>query len=328
LRIAEISHRGLPIADCGITAYNGQGLFNHGQIRNPKSAMLSQLLGSMTPQSFLEDYFLKLPLAMAGGCRHLCTLGSWEIVVHLLAQTGIDVLVGREGAAWQGPTPDAAEARRLLDDGYTLGIRHAERHHHDLARLASDFAAEFAAPVDLHLYMTPASHAGFGWHYDAEDVFILQTQGSKVWSLRKNTVNPWPLVETIPQDMRYRGEMMPLMRCSLAAGDWLYIPAGYWHSTQAGEESISLSVGLKMPAAIDLFDALRPRLLDSLRWRQRLPLAGDLQTGSEQQRLADLRALAANLAEDLTRQMIEDEFLRDWLQAQKEEHAKPQAAER
>ena len=37
---------------------------------------------------------------------------------------------------------------------------------------------DFAAPVDVHLYCTPAGQPGFGWHYDAEDVFVLQTAGS------------------------------------------------------------------------------------------------------------------------------------------------------
>ena len=275
-------------------------------------SMLSELLGSLSPQAFLNDYFLKLPLAMAGGCRRLCSLGSWDVVLHLLAQPGVDVLVGRQGEAWQGPTPGPADARGVLDQGYTIGIRHAEKHHAGLAELAAEFAADFAAPADLHLYVTPAGQAGFGWHYDAEDVFILQTQGSKEWSLRKNTVNPWPLVETIPQDMRYRAEMMPLVRCNLAAGDWLYIPAGYWHSTQASEESISLSVGLMMPTALDLLDALRPRLLDSLRWRQRLPPAGRVSSLCEEERMAQYQAIVADLTKDLSHQMAEESFLSTW----------------
>ena len=275
--------------------------------------MLSQLLGSIPPQTFLDDYFYKLPLAMAGGCRHLVQLGSWQTVLELLAHPEVDVLVGRDGQSRPGDTPRPDQARELLAEGYTIGIRHAERHHSGLAALAAEFHAEFAAPVDVHLYVTPAARAGFGWHYDAEDVFILQTLGSKVWSLRKNTVNPWPLVETTPADMRYRAESMPLLRCQLAAGDWLYIPNGYWHSTQAGEESISLSVGLTSPTALDLCDALRSRLLDSLRWRQRLPLAGSIDQRDEAEQLQQLQQIAADLSQDLARQLLSEEFLTGWL---------------
>ena len=151
------------------------------------------------------------------------------------------------------PTP--GEARSLLAAGYTLGIRHAQKHDPGLTGLAEDFRKAFAAPVDVHLYCTPAGQPGFGWHYDAEDVFVLQLAGAKEWLLRKNTVNPWPLVETLPADMRHQREIMPVLRCSLRAGDWLYVPGGYWHRTEAAdEESVSLSVGLLPACAIDAFD--------------------------------------------------------------------------
>jgi ribosomal protein L16 Arg81 hydroxylase len=74
--------------------------------------------------------------------------------------------------------------------------------------------------------------------------------------------------------MGHERELMPVPRCTLAAGDWLSIPAGYWHRTRALEESLSLSVGVLSATALDVYDALRRHLLSSLRWRQRLPAAG------------------------------------------------------
>jgi 50S ribosomal protein L16 3-hydroxylase len=105
-------------------------------------------------------------------------------------------------------------------------------------------------------------------------VFVLQTAGAKEWWLRKNTVNPWPLVETLPHDMQYEREIMPVMRCSLRAGDWLYVPNGYWHRTAASELSFSLSIGIMAPTALDLLDFIRHQLVNSLRWRQRLQSFG------------------------------------------------------
>ena len=136
-------------------------------------------------------------------------------------------------------------------------MRHAERHDPRILALAKDFEREFAAPVNIHIYATPGGQFGFGWHYDAEDVFILQTTGRKEYLLRKNTVQPWPLEETLPQDMRYEREIMPLMRCALEAGDWLYIPAGYWHMANAEQTAISLAIGVMSHAAIEVLDLLR-----------------------------------------------------------------------
>ena len=178
-----------------------------------------------------------------------------------------------------------------MGEGYTLCIRHAERHHAGLATVAHDFAEELSAPIDIHIYCTPANSPGLSWHYDVEEVFILQTRGSKSWELRKNTVHPWPVLETIPQDMRHEREIMPVMRCELQPGDWLYIPSGYWHRTRAKEESISRSIGvLAAPGAV-CYNFLRKEDLASLRWRQRLPFhraGSDHALGNE--RLSELRA--------------------------------------
>src|SRR5205085_7566357 len=130
--------------------------------------------------------------------------------------------------------------------------RHAELHDEQLAELASSFAKDFAAAVNIHVYCTPAGEYGFGWHYDAEEVFLIQTLGRKEYSLRKNTVHPWPLEETLPSDMRYEREIMPLMRCELAASDWLYIPSGYWHMGKSLETSITLAIGIQPHSAIEV----------------------------------------------------------------------------
>ena len=264
---------------------------------------ISELLRGVTLSEFLEQHFLRLPFSTPGGCEHLRSVATWETIDKILAQPEADVIVGRGGEQYVGERPtSAAGAQALLDNGYTLGIRHADLCDEQLAELAIGFCEEFAAPIDIHVYATPAGREGFGWHYDAEDVFVLQCQGSKTWELRKNTVNPWPLVETLPSNMRHEREIMPVMRCSLAAGDWLYIPAGYWHRTRAGEESISLSIGVLSATALDVFDFLRIRLVDSLAWRQRLPPPGR-EGGVEA-----LRAVLSGLASDLSKMMAEKDF--------------------
>src|SRR3954471_5798371 len=131
---------------------------------------IEQLLGPAPVSTFFEEHYHRLPFARAGGCSHLAPLGAWEVLDEILRQTGVDVLAGREGNPQGGPPPSsAAEVRALLESGYTVGVRHAERHHAALEELAVGFRRDFAAPVDVHVYCTPAGRPGFGWHYDAED---------------------------------------------------------------------------------------------------------------------------------------------------------------
>jgi ribosomal protein L16 Arg81 hydroxylase len=276
--------------------------------------MIKQLLGDFPLRQFIEDYFLRQPFSKPQGAASLTRLGDWAVVESIVAQPAIDVLVVKEGRRWEGNrTPSPEEARRLFDDGHTVLVRHAERCHSEIADLAASFEQDFRAAIDVHLYCTPANRHGFGWHYDAEDVFILQTAGSKEYSLRKNTVNPWPVVESLPHDMRYEREIMPLSKCLLGPGDWLYIPHGYWHKAEAREPSFSLAVGVMCPTALDLLDFLRSRLPDAIRWRQRLPVVGDASFLTEKELRMQHTELFAELGTDLARILRDEALLQAWI---------------
>ncbi len=275
---------------------------------------LQTLLGDLSLAQFVADYYLRLPYSAAGLARPLCELGSWESLTAIIAQDRADVLVCRQNEQYAGPAPRSAEdSRRLIDEGYTLLVRHAERHDERLARLAAEFAADFAAPVNIHVYCTPPGQFGFGWHYDAEEVFIVQTAGRKEYSLRKNTVNPWPIEETLPANMHYEREIMPLVRCELAAGDWLYIPSGYWHRGTSRELALSLAIGVQPRTGIDALDLLKLNVLDSLHWRQRLPVAGWAAPLDEQQLEAAYREHLATLADDLSKRLSGPKFLAQFI---------------
>jgi ribosomal protein L16 Arg81 hydroxylase len=280
---------------------------------------IRQLAGSgVTP--FLQQFFQKLPYSQAGGAVALCDLGSWSVLAQALAATDADTMVVRQNRRYEGlPPATVDEAQRLVAEGYTLLVKHAERHDARLAELACGFAADFAAEVNIHLYCTPPQQYGFAWHYDAEEVFIVQTTGSKEYSLRKNTVNPWPLEETLPADMKYEREIMPLVKCLLNAGDWLYIPSGYWHMGAATanaptEPAISLAIGVMPRTGVDLFDHLRPVVLESLLWRQRLPILGQAASSSDDELRAALLTLAEQLADDLRRTLTRPSFVNGVIQ--------------
>jgi ribosomal protein L16 Arg81 hydroxylase len=240
---------------------------------------IQTVFGNLAVSKFVEEHLHRAPLALAGSAESVRSLGSWDALGGMLACAEADVLLVRGGEPYQGQVPaDVAEVLTLCDKGYTLRVRHAERHHVGVAELAEAFERALCGAVDVQVFATPAGQPGFSWHYDAEDVFIIQTAGEKEYSLRKNTVNPWPLEETLPADMRYEREIMPLMRVLLKAGDLLYIPCGWWHKAEApagADMAISLAVGVMSPSGVDLYDALRAKLVDSLVWRQRLPVAAD-----------------------------------------------------
>jgi ribosomal protein L16 Arg81 hydroxylase len=275
---------------------------------------LQTLLGETPLPRFVADHYYKLPYSSAGTAQAFCELGSWESLTTILAQETVDVFVCRRNEQYNGLQPRSAdEARRLTDEGYTLLVKHAERHDERLGAVAASFERDLGAPVNIHMYCTPGGEYGFGWHYDAEEVFIVQTTGRKEYSLRKNTVNPWPLEETLPADMKYEREIMPLVRCELAAGDSLYIPSGYWHMGQSRETAISLAIGVMPHTAVEIFDRLRSHVLDSLLWRQRMPVVGSASPISESELRGEYQRICQELGQDLVKHLSSPRLVDDLL---------------
>jgi 50S ribosomal protein L16 3-hydroxylase len=269
---------------------------------------IEKLFGDMSLAGFLKEHMHRLPLAVHGTAGWTAEFASWPTVASIAAVAGADVLLVRDGETRQMLGDSRLEAlQSVCRDGWTIRVRQAQKHSDSLGRLAASFEATFRGPVDVHMYVTPPGRRGLSWHYDAEDVFILQAAGEKEYWLRKNTVNPWPLTETMPLDMRYERELMPLSRALLGAGDLLYIPCGYWHRTEtpaaSADAAISLAVGVTSHAAIDLLPLIRSKLVESLVWRQRLPL------GAADDVREQVRTTLSQLAADAARTFQSDEMV-------------------
>src|SRR5205085_1552293 len=116
--------------------------------------------------------------------------------------------------------------------------------HEGLRGLASEFAADLPGEQRVIVFATPGGTHGFSWHYDAEDVFIVQTAGDKEYYLRQNTVTS-PPERGFQSDFReFRDETSAVAACRLLPGDVLYVPKGFWHIAHAHADSLSLSIGV------------------------------------------------------------------------------------
>jgi 50S ribosomal protein L16 3-hydroxylase len=213
--------------------------------------MLSTLLERLTPAVFFRDFFQQAPYAEPSAAAPAVPLLTWQKVVDLIAaRPRPDMIVSRRGAFLSGCDPASAdEARALFGSGCSIVLRNVEQFDRELDAMADGFRSAMAGDVNVHSFATPLRHVGFGWHYDCEDVFILQTSGTKEYLLRRNTVNPEPRLGAMPRDMQFERETSPMIASTLVAGDWLYIPRGWWHMARAVDDALSISVGVLSPAA-------------------------------------------------------------------------------
>jgi 50S ribosomal protein L16 3-hydroxylase len=201
---------------------------------------------------FTAHHLHRAPYAAPGAAANVIPVFGAETLDRVLrSDRPVDALTVNGGRLVDGPTPRSlADARRLNDAGVSVVVRGAEVHDPGLAELAAAFSRVLPGEVHIQLYVTPGGTNSFGWHYDFEDVFIAQTAGVKDYSFRANTV---ALDARLGETLDFgaiRRETSPLYSARLAAGDWLYLPARWWHLVKAVEDSLSISVGVMSPQAL------------------------------------------------------------------------------
>jgi 50S ribosomal protein L16 3-hydroxylase len=242
--------------------------------REPPSggSFIGDLLGGIGLNDFLCDTYLRQPYAASGEAWRVVRTVTADDVDRLVLDPGCDLLASHGGRCVASLAEDRKAALASHRERHcSLAIRHAERHHAALAGIAAAALLDLAGEVDVQIHSAPAGSPGFGWHFDPEEVFIVQCAGAKDWSVRANTVHPDPVLEAMPARLEFDREISPILRCRLEPGDWLYIPGGWWHVGQAVDDSLSLAIGVMALTPLQILDAVRKDLVGSSMWRQRLP---------------------------------------------------------
>jgi hypothetical protein len=204
------------------------------------------LADSPPPPGWIRAHLGPVPIARPAAAAAAVPLLGWNTLGRLLAgEPRPDVLVIARNELLDVPAPQSLPAlRALMDRGVGVVLRRAERGDAALAALARSFLAELGGEVHIQVFVTPGGSYGFGWHYDVEHVFIVQTAGVKDYYFRANTVSP-PFES--PADFgRFEDERSPLATARLLPGDWLYIPSRWWHSAKCIEDSLSISIGVRL----------------------------------------------------------------------------------
>lgn len=279
--------------------------------------ILQTLLGEVPVSQFLEKHFSRLPFSSPGGATAFTDHLNWTVVESIIKEDKSVLRVVKDGKMVSDYVKlDIDEAKKRFQAGCTLLLRFAEKSDQRLQELAREFALPFRTDVDIQLYCTPGGHNAFGWHYDVEEVFILQCQGSKHYTIRPNTIHPNPLIKSIPKDQGYENEKSTTaIQVTLEEGDWLYIPSGWWHRAETRRESMHISIGLMPRSAIDLLVAFPAFLARNPFWRTRMPV--HLEFPDEKAELEFYQEAMKKLGADLAKSFEDPEFLKFFLKEKK-----------
>lgn len=279
--------------------------------------ILQLLLGEDPKTTFLPKHFTRLPFSKTNGADQLKDLLNWKTVEEVLRAKKSVLRIVQEGKVIKDYVDlSYEEALSHHKKGHTLLLRFAEKSSTKLKALAEDFRNSFHTEVDIQLYCTPEGHNAFGWHYDVEEVFIIQAKGSKAYTIRPNTVHPNPLVKSIPKDLGYEQEKTPIeINVTLEEGDWLYIPSGWWHIAKTQKESMHISIGLMPNSAVDIVEFLPKFLAVDPFWRTRMPVHLDF--ASKEEEISFYQEAMTKLGHELAKKMSSEGFIEEFLKEKK-----------
>lgn len=220
------------------------------------------LLGGLSPAAFMRRHWQKTPLLVRQAWPGVAPPVSRREMFALAATEDVESrLVVRESARWRvrpGPMP-ARALPPLSRPGWTLLLQGLDLHRAAARAMLERFRFVPDARLDDLMLSWASPGGGVGPHIDSYDVFLLQVQGRRRWSVGR--VADAAFVEGEPLKLLRHFE--PEDEWVLEPGDLLYLPPRWGHDGVAdGGDCMTCSVGFRAPAAQELAHELLQRLAD------------------------------------------------------------------
>ncbi len=213
----------------------------------------------------MRRYWQKKPLLIRGAITGFGPVLDRNELVDLAAQEAVESRLvaqtdSRGNSAWRfkhGPF-----TRRMLppfkQSAWTLLVQGVDLHDERLHRLLTQFRFVPEARLDDVMISYATDGGGVGPHFDSYDVFLLQAQGTRRWSIGRQ------------KDLRLKPDMPlkilahfePEQEFDLEPGDMLYLPPRYAHDGIAQGECMTYSIGFRAPAQGELVREILQRIAE------------------------------------------------------------------
>ncbi|MCH1931369.1 cupin domain-containing protein [Shewanella sp. A25] len=216
---------------------------------------------------FLNEYWQKKPLVIKGAfpqfqdpisADELAGLACEEEITSRIVET-----TDNDWKVTQGPFEDYDNYGETHWQLLVQAVNHWYPDSQPLVE-AFRFLPDWRFDDLMVSFATPSG--GVGPHVDNYDVFIIQGEGERRWTVGANTPqqrrggNPnSPLVE----------DFEPIIDVVLEKGDVLYIPPGYPHCGETLTLALSYSIGYRAPSQQELASEVADYLLDKNLGQQR-----------------------------------------------------------
>lgn len=221
------------------------------------------LLGGLSANAFLRDYWQKKPLLIRNAIADFAgPLTRNEVLALAGREEAESRLIRCDADNWQlehGPFSPSV-FRQKKNTLWTVLVQDVQHFSHEAHDLLSRFNFIPQARIDDLMVSYAVAGAGVGAHVDSYDVFLLQGMGERRWQISSQ------------QDLRLRPELpvkvlshfKPTQDFVLNTGDMLYLPPNIAHNGIAQTECMTWSIGFRAPAKQEMSGAFLDYLRDTL----------------------------------------------------------------
>ncbi|HEX5338972.1 MAG TPA: cupin domain-containing protein [Gallionella sp.] len=221
------------------------------------------LLGGMSVNEFLRDYWQKKPLLIRKAFPTFNGLLDPQQLIGLACQEDVQARLVTQQRGKFDLRHSPFEPEDFDDFGkakWTVLVQGVNHHLPEAAALLKHFDFIPHARLDDLMVSYAPKGGGVGPHFDSYDVFLLQGLGHRRWQI--STQEDQTLIEGAPlrilKDFRVEQEWV------LEAGDMLYLPPHCAHNGIAEDDCMTYSIGFRTPAYQELAEQFLVYLQDRI----------------------------------------------------------------
>jgi len=224
-----------------------------------------QLLGGLSPKTFMQRHWQKKPLVIRQAIPGFAPLLGRAELLDLAAQEDVESRLvvqasAKAGAGWRfkhGPFTRKA-LPPFKQAGWTLLVQGVDLHDERLHALMNQFRFVPDARLDDVMISYATDGGGVGPHFDSYDVFLLQAHGRRRWRIgRQKDLSLQP-----DMPLKILANFEPEEEFVLEPGDMLYLPPKYAHDGIADGECMTYSIGFRSPDRAELAQEILQRLAE------------------------------------------------------------------
>ncbi|WP_347456824.1 cupin domain-containing protein [Acinetobacter thermotolerans] len=224
------------------------------------------VLGGITAEQFLAEYWQKKPLLVRNAMPEIAGLLEPDDVIELALEENVTARLikqkDRDPNQWSVKSSPLLKADfQKMPKLWTLLVQAVDHYSFDLSELWKKFPFIPQWRRDDIMASYAPKGGSVGKHFDYYDVFLVQGYGHRRWQLGQMCD-----VETefLPgQPLKLLPEMDVNFDEVLAPGDLLYVPPGLSHYGVAEDDCLTFSFGFRMPNVSDMMDRVGDKFAEN-----------------------------------------------------------------